>query len=627
MDNLLRSTDNKWFRHRLSVVTYFVTVAFALLFLRLFYLQIIEGTDYRQLSENNCIRSQNIEYSRGMLLDRNGVLLVDNRPSFNLSVVLSNAKPLELTITKLSKYINVPAEDLMQQVSGIKGISCYKPFVLKQDIGRDILAAIEAHKYDLPGISVDVQPKRFYMQGNRAAHLIGYLSEISANELKNEKYSENKPGEYIGKFGIEKTFEKYLTGKRGVRQVEVNAVGQVIRVLNTADAEAGDNIYLTIDERLQRKAEELLENKAGAVVAMEPYSGEILAMASSPSFDPNLFVSGMTHDEWNNLISHPQRPIENKAIMGTYPPASTYKIITALAALEEKIIDKNTTFYCPGYLAHGNRKYMCWKKGGHGRVNVVKALAESCDVFFYNIGQRLDIDKLERYAKSCGLGSSTGIDLEHEGSGLIPSSKWKKKRFGYSWSSGESLSAVIGQGYNLVTPIQLLVLISEIANGGNKIKPLVVKKIINPEGKVILESKPENLGRISASQSTIDIIREGLCDVVNKNYGTAYRSRIDGGIEMCGKTGTAQVVGRKKDESNYDKKIIPYLHKSHALFVCYSPAANPKIAVAVVIEHGEHGATTAAPIAKELIQTFLNPINEEDQTSSDEAVKYKQVYD
>ena len=427
MDNLLRSTDNKWFRHRLSVVTYFVTVAFALLFLRLFYLQIIEGTDYRQLSENNCIRSQNIEYSRGMLLDRNGVLLVDNRPSFNLSVVLSNAKPLELTITKLSKYINVPAEDLMQQVSGIKGISCYKPFVLKQDIGRDILAAIEAHKYDLPGISVDVQPKRFYMQGNRAAHLIGYLSEISANELKNEKYSENKPGEYIGKFGIEKTFEKYLTGKRGVRQVEVNAVGQVIRVLNTADAEAGDNIYLTIDERLQRKAEELLENKAGTVVAMEPSSGEILAMASSPSFDPNLFVSGMTHDEWNNLISHPQRPIENKAIMGTYPPASTYKIITALAALEEKIIDKNTTFYCPGYLAHGNRKYMCWKKGGHGRVNVVKALAESCDVFFYNIGQRLDIDKLERYAKSCGLGSSTGIDLEHEGSGLIPSSKWKKK--------------------------------------------------------------------------------------------------------------------------------------------------------------------------------------------------------
>lgn len=609
------------------MVAYFVTAAFALLFLRLFYLQIIQGAELRQLSENNCIRLQNIEYSRGMVFDRNGILLVDNRPSFNLSMVLSNAKPVEATIGKLSKYVNVPAEKLSSQVNSVKGISCYKPVLLKQDIGRDILAAVEVHKYNLPGISVDVKPKRYYPHGNSAAHLIGYLSEISANELKDEKYCENKQGDYIGKFGVEKSFEKCLTGKRGMRQVEVNAVGQVVRVLKTVDAQAGDNIYLTIDERLQRKAEELLEGKAGVVVAMDPSSGEILAMASSPSFDPNLFVSGMTHDEWENLISHPHRPIENKAIKGAYPPASTYKIITAIAALEEKIIDINTSFYCPGYLTYGTRNYMCWKKGGHGRVNVVRALAESCDVFFYNVGQRLDIDKLAWYAKACGLGSPTGIDLEQEGVGLIPSTTWKKKRFGSAWSSGENLSAAIGQGYNLVTPIQMLALISEIANGGKRITPLVVKKIITPEGKLIMESKPEKLGRIPVSQSTIDIIRQGLCDVVNKNYGTAYRSRPGGGIEMCGKTGTAQVVGRKQGESNYDKKIVPYLYKPHAWFVCYAPSTDPKIAIVVIVEHGEHGASSAAPIAKELVNNYLNAPDEENQTSPNEPADYNQIYD
>ncbi len=627
MENFLRSSDNKWLRHRLSFVAYFVTSAFALLFLRLFYLQIIEGDEYRQLSENNCIRLQNIDYPRGIIFDRNGILLVDNRPSFNLSLLLNKAKPVESTINNLSRYINVPAEELISQINTIKGLSCYKPVLLKQDIGRNILAAVEAHKYNIPGVLVDVKPKRFYPQGNRAAHLIGYLSEISSTELKYEKYCENKPGDYIGKFGIEKAFEKYLMGKTGNRQIEVNSVGQVIRVLNTIGAEAGDNIYLTIDTRVQKKAEELLAGKAGAVVAMDPSSGEILAMASSPSYDPNLFVSGMTHDEWENLISHPHRPIENKAIKGTYPPASTYKIVTAIAGLEEHIIDVNTSFFCPGYMPYGNRNYMCWKKGGHGRVNVVRALAESCDVFFYNVGLRLGADKLEKYAKVSGLGSPTGIDLEQEGTGLIPSTKWKKKRFGSPWSAGENLSVAIGQGYNLVTPIQMLVLISEIANGGEKIKPLVVKKIMTPDGKLIMESKPEKLGRVPVSQDTINIIKEGLFDVVNKNFGTAYWSRPGSGIEMSGKTGTAQVVGRKQDESNYDKKEVPYACKPHAWFVCYAPSIDPKIAISVVIEHGGHGASSAAPIAKELVKTYLNPENEENQNSSNEPAELANIYD
>ncbi len=608
MSKFIRSTDNEWFRHRLSGVMYFVTAAFVVIFLRLFYLQVIEGEEFRRLSENNCIRLQSVEYPRGLIFDRNGILLVDNRPSFNLSIVLNDARPVESTIAKLSQYINVPAGELTSKADSIKGISSYRPVLLKQDIGRDALAAVEAHKYDLPGVSVDVQPKRYYPYRNTAAHLIGYLSEINSVELKDEKYIRNKPGDFIGKSGIEKSFERYLVGKRGGRQVEVNVSGQVVRILENIDAEAGNNIYLTIDQRLQKKAEELMDGKAGAVVAMEPSSGQILAMSSRPSFDPNEFVCGLTHDEWKNLISQPNRPMENKALKGEYPPASTYKIVTAIAALEEKVIDVNTSFYCPGYIRYGNREFRCWKKGGHGSVSVVRALAESCDVFFYNVGQRLDIDKLAWYAKACGLGAPTGIGLEHEGAGLIPSAIWKKKRFGTAWSSGETLSAVIGQGYNLTTPIQMLVLTSSVANGGKRIRPTVMKRIETPEGRLIIESKSEILGDLPVSRNTIDIVRKGLWEVVNKNYGTAWIARPGGGIEVSGKTGTAQVVGRKKGDD--EKKRAPQHLRPHAWFVSYAPSSDPKIAISVIIEHGEHGSSAAAPIARELIKCYLNPESE-----------------
>jgi len=624
MSKFIRSTDSEWFRHRLSGVMYFVTAAFVIIFLRLFYLQIIEGEEFRRLSENNCIRLQSIEYPRGLVFDRNGILLVDNRPSFNLSIVLNDAKPVKSTLEKLSQYINVPAGELASKADGIKGISSYRPVLLKQDIGRNALAAVEAHKYELPGVSVDVQPKRYYLHKNSAAHLIGYLSEINSNELKDEKYTRNKPGDFIGKFGIEKSFENYLRGKRGGRQVEVNVSGQVVRVLENIDAEAGNNIYLTIDQRLQKKAEELLEGKAGAVVAMEPSSGQILAMTSQPSFDPNEFACGLTHDKWKNLISQPNRPMENKAIKGEYPPASTYKIVTAIAALEEKVIDVNTSFYCPGYIKYGNREFRCWKKGGHGSVNVVRALAESCDVFFYNVGKRLDIDKLAWYAKACGLGAPTGIGFEQEGAGLIPSAIWKKKRFGTSWSSGETLSAVIGQGYDLATPLQMLVLTSSIANGGKRIRPTVMKKIETPEGRLITESKTEILGNLPVSLNTLDIVRQGLWEAVNKNYGTAWIARPGGGIEVSGKTGTAQVVGRK--EGDGEEKRVPQHLRTHAWFVSYAPSSDPKIAVSVIIEHGGHGSSAAAPIARDLIKCYLNPESKNSHNAR-VAADYNIVYD
>jgi penicillin-binding protein 2 len=607
-----------------------VTAAFAVLFLRLFYLQILEGGEFRRLSENNCIRLQPVQAQRGFVFDRNGALLVDNRPSFNLSITLKEARqgerPIESTMGILSRYLGIPAAELMTKVADIKGSSIFKPVILKQDIGRDALAMIEAHQYELPGISVDVQPRRYYLNRRNAAHLTGYLSEINSDELKGERYAGYKLGDYIGRSGIEKEFEKYLKGKRGGRQVEVNAAGQVVRVLENIVSEPGNNIYLTIDKRLQNKAEELLKDKSGAVVAMEPSSGEILAMVSSPAFDPNEFISGLTHDEWKDLISQPDKPMGNKSIKGEYPPASTYKIVTAIAALEEKIIDVNTTFYCPGHMRYGNREFRCWKKGGHGTVNVIRALAESCDVFFYNVGQRLYIDKLAWYAKGCGLGAKTGIDLEEEGEGLIPTTAWKKKRFGSPWSGGETISAVIGQGYNLVTPLQMLVVTSAVANGGKIVKPHVMKKIETPDGQNILNSMTEVVGNIPVSQNTLSIIKRGLWEVVNKNYGTAWIARPGEGIEISGKTGTAQVIGRRENEATYDRKL-PDHFKPHAWFVSFAPSEDPKIAISVIIEHGGHGSSAAGPVARELVKCYLIPDAETNENNQGDGIISDSVYD
>jgi penicillin-binding protein 2 len=441
------------------------------------------------------------------------------------------------------------------------------------------------------------------------------LSEINADELNSGEYPGYTVGDYIGKFGIEKIFESFLQGKRGGRQVEVNVMGQVVRNLKTVDAQPGQNLYLTIDLRVQKKAEALLTGVAGAVAAMDPQTGQILALASSPSFDQNIFVDGMSHEQWDALVSNPLRPLENKVIHGEYPPASTFKIITAIAALEEGVIDKNTTFYCPGYYKYGNRVYRCWRPAGHDSVNVVKALAQSCDVFFYQVGQKLGIDRLSMYAIASGLGSPTGIDLDHEASGLIPTKEWKKRRTGVAWQGGETLSVAIGQGFDLATPLQMLVLTSAVANGGKIYQPLILKSVYSPEGSVILESKKQLTGKLPVSKKTLEIIKEGLWNVVNNKKGTAWIAHVEG-LDISGKTGTAQVVGRSKEHGLSEEKLSQRL-KSHAWFVAYAPSVDPKIAVSVIVEHGGHGSSAAAPIAKEVIKTYFG----QDENSKPDKLK------
>ncbi|RJQ81645.1 MAG: penicillin-binding protein 2 [Desulfobacteraceae bacterium] len=601
MRTYLQSVDSEWYNQRLVRVFVVVLVAFAVLTARLLHLQIIEGDALRRLSEINSIRLQDMDAPRGLIYDRGDHMLVDNRPSFNLYIILKDARPLDPTLHKLSLLLKEPVDELKGRILNSKKRGTYTPILLKEDIGRDMLAAIEVHKFELPGVQVHVTTKRHYIYTQHAAHLLGYMGEINPEELQCKPFEDCKSGDSIGKFGIEKAYESFLRGKRGGRQVEVNAIGQVERILKTVDAQPGHDVVLTIDWTLQQKAEEMLAGRAGAAVAIDPDSGKVLAMASSPSFDPNQFVTGIKREQWNDLISNPFRPLENKALQAEYPPASTYKIVTAIAGLEEKVIDARTTFYCPGHYKYANRHYRCWKRGGHGEVDVVRALAESCDVFFYQTGEALGVDRLAKYAKAFGLGGATEVNLDREGKGLIPTAEWKKRRFGVPWQGGETLSIAIGQGFNLTTPIQMAVLAGAVGKSGLRYKPYIVEKIKTADGQVVFQSSPEIAGGIQLHPTTLNLVHQGLWQVVNHPKGTAWQSRIKE-LDYSGKTGTAQVVGRREGDEKDPERVIP---KDHAWFMAYAPSINPKIAVAVIIEHGEHGSSAAAPVASAMIKTYL----------------------
>lgn len=603
MTDYIKSPDREWLKKRLIYAACCMMAAFSILLARLVFLQVIEGEKYRQLSENNCIRLKSIKASRGLIYDSKGELLVDNRPSFDLKIVLKDAKPLKKTIKKLSSLINIPYDDLMSKISDKKNVPKFKPHLLKNNISRDMLALIESHSFDLPGIIISVEPRRNYIFHNSCAHLLGYLGEINENELKSGRYPGVSGGDSIGRYGVEKTYEKILHGTRGGQQIEVDATGRLVRVLKTVAPVPGRNIFLTLDHKLQKKAEDMLKGKAGAIVALDPNNGDVLVMASSPSFDPNDFNDGISPVKWNILKNDPGRPMMNKAIQGEYPPASTFKIVTAIAGLEEGVINRDTTQFCPGYYKFGNRVYRCWKKWGHGTLNVTGALEQSCDVFFYHTGEQLGIDPLAQYARGCGLGRLTGIKLDHERAGLVPTSSWKRKRFGVQWQGGETLSVAIGQGFDLVTPLQMAVLIAAVGNGGTLFRPEILKYIETADGKIVMKQQPEITGGIPAGAETLNIVRQGLLNVVQGKRGTARRIKIPG-IEMAGKTGTAQVFNLKKKDRKKDKKLA-YLLRDHAWFVCYAPAEKPVIAVAVLVEHGEHGSSSAAPMAREIVMTCL----------------------
>lgn len=572
---------------------------FALLIFRLYQLQIWQGEYFKNLAENNRLRIQEIPAPRGIIFDRNGIPLVESFPSFDVSLFRQDIRDIGPIVHLLSRALSMDPEKLWARLDGSKNLPAAHPIKIKTNISRAELAAIETRRLELPGVMVDMVIRRNYPYQNLAAHLIGYLGEISQDELEKEEYSNHKIGYMIGKYGIERKFELELMGEPGGRQIEVNALGRKVRVMGYVEPNPGNNLFLTLDLELQKAAEEAMAGKRGALVAMDPQNGNILAMVSKPDFNPNFFARGVSPEYWQYLITNPDHPLQNRATQGQYPPGSIYKIITAIAALEEGLITPQTSFHCSGTFPFGNREYLCWRKEGHGTISLRRAIVESCDVYFYNLGLKLGVDRLAKYALGLGLGKTTGFPLGNEKPGLIPTSSWKMKRWRIPWQPGENLSIAIGQGYNLVTPLQIACTFSAIANGGRYYRPRILKFVQAPHGEILQEFYPHEEKILNISPETIRLIKEALWGVVNSPGGTGGRARVEG-FDVAGKTGTAQVLQRREGRGEY----LGTEFKDHAWFVCFAPLYNPQITVVVLVEHGGHGGATAAPIARQVVAAY-----------------------
>jgi penicillin-binding protein 2 len=584
---------------RLLVLTIGVSVLFFLLLMRLWYLQIVKTEDFQNLSENNRLRLVPVAASRGTILDRNGKILVDNRPSFSIAVIPQEVTDKDGLLKSLSKLVGIDEADLREKWDKAKKGKRYRPIILASNITRDQLEILEENRYFLPGLDVEMHPIRAYSYGLLGAHLFGHLGEISEQEMGSDRFKDYNPGDYVGKSGIERNWEKELHGADGGRQIEVDAMGRFLRTVSERNPTTGNSLVLTVDLDIQKAAETAFGEQAGAAVALDVNNGEVLAFVSNPSFDPALFAGRLPAETWNRYLNDKRHPLENKALTGQYPPGSTFKIVTAIAGLEEGLIDENTTVTCTGSYKFGNRSFGCWKRKGHGEVNLRKSLRESCDVYFYRLGEQLGVDRIAHYAQKFGLGEPVGVGLENEKSGLIPTTAWKLKRFGKKWISGETLSVAIGQGYVLTTPLQLAVMTAEVANEGTLYAPHLVKKVVSPEGKVLKEFQPTVVRRLTFKGNTLSTVKKGLFAVVNEPGGTAAVARLYE-VKVAGKTGTSQVVKLRDRRGG-----IPYQYRDHALFVAFAPYDKPEIAVAVVVEHGEHGGSAAAPIAAKILRTYF----------------------
>jgi penicillin-binding protein 2 len=600
-----------------------VFVALGLLTTRLVYLQLLQGEKMRAYSEENRIKRVKIAAPRGMIFDRNRKLLIDNRPAFDLEVIpqyLRGSGRSAEVIARLATITGMTERAIQAVLARARNQPSFMPVKIKTDLTRDEVAAIESWKIDMPGVQVQEEIKRTNVYGDVAAHLLGYIGEVNGAELP--VLNKKSPGKYrlgdvIGKFGLEQHMEGVLRGSDGDRLVEVDALGRIKlqkgknRLLDAAEerpAVPGKNLVLTIDQDLQLAAAEAFGTKAGALVAIDPRNGEVLAMISRPSFDPTEFSRGIPAVLWSKLLANDDHPLRDKTLQDHYPPGSVFKVVTAIAGLEEKVIDEGTRFRCTGSMRVGNRVYHCHKKEGHGEVGVVDALSKSCDVFFYRVAQKLEsVDLIAKWATHLGLGRKTGVPLAREVSGLIPTEEWKRKRFNQPWNAGESLSVAIGQSFVLTTGVQLANLYASIANGGTLYRPHIVKEIESFEGQTQRRFDPEAVDKTRLDPKTYDLVRAGLWGVINNPGGTAYLQRIPG-MDFAGKTGTVQVIRIAADKI-YQKCVnMKYRDRHNGMFAGFAPAKNPVIAVSVIAEHACSGSAGAAPIARRVIDTYLKKL-------------------
>ncbi|MCI5061243.1 MAG: penicillin-binding protein 2 [Alphaproteobacteria bacterium] len=565
---------------------------------RLAWLQLVQGDKYKTLSDKNRVSFKLVAPPRGEIFDRYGVPLALNEERFHILLDSSRSEDIEESLRRLARYIDLNEEKIQSIIKKSKGVSSFVPLEVKNDVSWSEVSKIEVNSANIPGIYIDNTSVRNYPLKEASAHLIGYVGSISASDLKKDPMF-SLPGVRVGKTGIEKAYDKSLRGDVGNQRNEVNVRGQKIRTLEQNSPGRGDNLFLSIDAELQKVVQGYLERyKSASCVIMDAHTGAVYSLASHPGFDPNIFTSSLDKKQWQELVSNPKFPLNNKAISGQYPPGSTFKMVTALAALEAGVIHAGTTVSCSGQYQYGKDKFHCWKRSGHGTVNVVKSLMVSCDTYFYKIATDLGIERLSDMAHRLGLGEKYNFDLNEERAGLIPDQEWKIGRFGQKWKPGETIISSIGQGYILATPLQLAVMTSRLVNGGKAVKPWLVGYV--GEQKMYQEQWPS----LGLSEKHLKLVHLGMDRTVNHKDGTAYQSRIEERDKMmAGKTGTSQVkkISSYEREQGIKNEDVIWRHRDHALFVGYAPLKSPRYVVSVVVEHGGGGSTVAAPLARDLL--------------------------
>ena len=606
---LVDSERHKLFSRRTALIVGGKAVLLSALSARMYYLQVIEASRYRTLAEENRINLRLLPPPRGRIIDRFGIPMADNQQNYRVLLNAKDAKDIEGTLDVLGNIIPLSPGERRRILREIERNNRYVPATVRENLDWDEVARIEVNAPDLPGVNIDVGQSRFYPYGADTAHVLGYVAAVSPQEVGGDPLLE-LPGFRIGKAGIEKIHDLRLRGTGGSSQVEVNAFGHVIRELTRQDGQAGEEVALTIDLKLQNMATRRFGEQSGAAVVMDAHNGDILAMASTPGFDPNAFNQGLTNEEWRALSANPKAPLTNKAVSGQFSPGSTFKMMVLLAALEKGIITPENKFFCTGEMKLGDATFHCWKKHGHGWMDAFNGVMQSCDVYFYEVAKRTGIDPIAAMARRFGFGDVLNLDLPGEQPGLVPDREWKKKTMNAPWHQGETVVTGIGQGYLLATPLQMAVMTARLVNGGFAVTPRLTRPSLKAETEETVnktapaESGPvfESIGLLPAH---LKLIREAMEGVANNPRGTAYRARIrKAKLAMGGKTGTVQVrrITKTEREQGIKKnKDLPWKERDHAMFVGFAPVDSPRYVVSVVVEHGGGGASVAAPIARDIL--------------------------
>ena len=597
------------FQLRLVVGIGFVSVLLAILLVRFVYLQVARHTYYQTLSESNRIAIIPIVPNRGLILDRNGVVLAHNYSGYTLEINQNKTADIEATINDLSTMVAITNKDRKRFNKLLAESHNFETLVIRNRLSDEEVARFAAQQYRFPGVEIKARLFRDYPFGTKTSHLIGYIGRINdteVNQLEENDLAANYRGsDYIGKTGLEQSYESDLHGTTGMEQVEVDAGGRAVRMLSRTAPISGNKLVLSIDAKLQEIAEKSFGSYRGALVAIDPNNGEVLAFVSKPGYDPNPFIDGIDTQSWDELNNSPDVPLNNRALRGQYPPGSTIKPFMALAGLNFHTRTPEQTINDPGvyYLPGSSRQYRDWKAGGHGSVNMFKAIQMSCDTYFYGLATELGIDNISKFLSRFGFGKKTGIDLEGETSGLLPSQEWKMKRYQQIWYPGDTVSVGIGQGYNLVTPLQLAFATATLANNGVAYKPHLVKEVQSPRSSENRFIAKEPLYDLNINPKDLDLVRRAMVAVTQPG-GTAVSASLGASYQIAGKTGTAQVVAMKQGEK-YDVSKVDERHRDHAWFIAYAPAESPKIALVVLAENGGHGGGTAAPIARKVLDYYL----------------------